>query len=149
VVEAARAHDLDAVARVNGDSPWLDPALLTEAVARMRAERPDLVTNLVPRRWPYGIAVEVAAVEALARAHATATAEDREHVTRALYGAPERFATLPLSSRVDEGSDVRLVVDTEEDLRRFEQLVRALGQPAALATTSAVVAAARALIRTP
>jgi spore coat polysaccharide biosynthesis protein SpsF len=145
VIEAARAHRLDAVARVNADSPWLDPDLLTAAIARMRAERPDLVTNLVARRWPYGVSAEVATVAALARAHAAADADDREHVTRRLYAQPEAFDTVALSSSEDAGSDVRLVVDTEDDLRSFERLVDTLGSRALDAPTTVVVAAARAL----
>jgi spore coat polysaccharide biosynthesis protein SpsF len=139
---AAHAHELDAVARVNGDSPWLDPELLGAAVARMRSEQPDLVTNLVPRTWPYGIAAEVATVAALARAHAAAGPQ--EHATAPLYADPEGFATVALTSPVD-AADVRLVVDTEEDLRHFERLVDVLGSGALEATTSAVVAAARTL----
>jgi spore coat polysaccharide biosynthesis protein SpsF len=142
MLDAARAHRLDAAARVNGDSPWLDPDLLSTAIARMRDEQPDFVTNLAPRSWPYGVAAEVARTSALARAHAGADADDREHVTRALYRDPDAFTTASLHAPSDAGSDVRLVVDTEQDLRRFEALIERVGPDA---PTALVVQAAREL----
>ena len=62
-----RPAGFDAVARVNGDSPWLDPELLDRAIALFRAEAADLVTNLLERDWPYGISAEVAELPIAAR----------------------------------------------------------------------------------
>src|SRR4051794_17111230 len=86
VIACAEHHGLDAVARVNADSPWLDPALLAQGVARMRATHCDLVTNVLERTYPYGVAVEVVSVAALLRSRELlGTVEDAEHVTRAIY----------------------------------------------------------------
>src|SRR6185312_7877584 len=91
-LKAAKAAGFDALVRVNGDSPLLDPALVAEGVALFRAGGADLVTNVRPRSFPKGQSVEVIAVAALAAAMAeTRDPADREHVTPFLYAHPERF----------------------------------------------------------
>lgn len=145
VIGAAEAGDFDAVARVNGDSPWLDPELLDRAIALFRAEAPDLVTNLLERDWPYGISAEVASVESLREIDAEAGAEDREHVTARFYSEPERFAILNIPSEHAAPAALRLTVDTEADGRLFSDLLDDLGAGAPLATSAEVIAAAQAL----
>jgi spore coat polysaccharide biosynthesis protein SpsF (cytidylyltransferase family) len=151
VVAAAEAHGLDAVARVNADSPWLDPELLSEAIARLRAGGADIVTNVFERTWPYGISAEVMTVDALRRARAlSGDPAEAEHVTRPIYARPESFSILNLrysGAAADNRGVVRLTVDTREDLRRFEQLVAALGERAERATTRELLATLRRLER--
>ncbi len=125
-VDAARDAGLAWAARVNGDSPLVDATLLRRALGRaLDPEHPpvDLVTNLRPRRHPYGMAVEWVRVRALSDLLPTFDEHEREHVTRGLY------ATLP-SGRIAglEGgdpawADVRTVVDTAEDLDRLRRFV--------------------------
>ena len=147
VLAAARANGLDAVARVNGDSPWLDPGLLSEAVAAWRRGGADVVTNLVERTWPYGVAAEVVSVDALARAIEDAPAEEREHVTQALYLRPEGFSILALPAADPPDPELRLTVDTEADLERFARLVALFPGRAAEVQTAEVAEAARNLER--
>lgn len=147
VVAAAEEHGLDAVARVNADSPWLDPELLARAIALMREGGRDLVTNVAERTWPYGISAEVVRVAALERARQMSDdREEAEHVTRLLYARPDSFSILNLRSSRDPVQDeraARFTVDTEADLRRFERLVSALGERAASAGTDELLATLR------
>lgn len=149
-LDAARLARLDAVARVNGDSPWLDPGLLGEAVRRFRAEEPDLVTNVLRRAWPHGVAAEVVRSDTLATIHADAGPDEREHVTRRLYRAPQGFHILELEPPPADTRrpDVCLAVDLERDLRRFERMVGILGPRVTEATTAEVIAAAMDVDRT-
>lgn len=151
VIAAAEAHGLDAVARVNADSPWLDPRLLSDAIARLRAGGADIVTNVWERTWPYGISAEVMTVEALRRARSlSGDPEEAEHVTRLIYARPESFSILNLrfgGTPVDNRGVARLTVDTEEDLRRFERLVAALGDRADSAGTDELLATLRRIER--
>lgn len=147
VLGAAREHRLDAVARVNGDSPWLDPELLSRAIASWREGGHDLVTNLAERTWPYGVAAEVVSVDALERAVAAAPPEEREHVTRPLYARPEGFSILALPAADPPDPELRLTVDTDADLERFARLVALFSGRAAEVQTAEVAEAARNLER--
>ncbi len=145
----AAEHGLDAVARVNADSPWLDPDLLTRAVALTREGGYDLVTNVLERTWPYGISAEVVTVAALRRAREnTDDPSESEHVTKLLYARPGEFSIHNIASDLDPGDVAAaggFTVDTEADLRRFERLVAALGERAATAGTHELLATARRL----
>lgn len=136
----ARVHGLDALARVNADSPWLDPTLLDDAVRLIRQGDWDLVSNVRIRTWPYGIASEVLTTSALERiCAATESPSDREHVTRYIYERPDMFAIRDLRSQDPSWAQVRLTVDTKEDFRRFSALREALGERADSVQTAELV----------
>lgn len=152
VLSCADEYGLDAVARVNADSPWVDRTLLGHAVAMIRTDQFDVVTNVFERTWPYGISAEVFRVASLRRARDLSDDPDeREHVTRGLYAHPTTFSILNLRSDLTPadgaGAGARFTVDTDEDLQRFERLVAALGERAATVETSELLATARRLER--
>ena len=115
------------IARVNADSPFLDPRLL-RAGAALITPGTDYVTNLIPRTYPYGVAVELLRVSALRRfADAGLTAEEREHATLALRTRlpAARIASLPPCPFAL--ADERLTVDTPHDLDRLRAIVKDAG----------------------
>ena len=59
LVAAAERRNADAFVRISGDSPLLDPDLVTQAVGLFRSKVPDLVSNVVVRTFPKGQSVEV------------------------------------------------------------------------------------------
>jgi spore coat polysaccharide biosynthesis protein SpsF len=125
----AEWFELDALARVSGDSPLLDPAIVDHAVELFEVSGVDLVTNVFPRSFPVGQSVEVMSRAALERVLAeTSDPEDREHVTRWMYANHDRFRILNFEHERGE-SDVRLAVDAPEDLRRIERIVAAMSTP--------------------
>jgi spore coat polysaccharide biosynthesis protein SpsF (cytidylyltransferase family) len=126
---AADSFGLDALVRISGDSPLMDPAIVDRAVELFSAGDLDLVTNVFPRSFPVGESVEVLSREALARMLAASSDRgDREHVTRYVDAHPESFRIRNFDYERDE-SAVRLAVDSEEDLRRIEAIVAAMTQP--------------------
>lgn len=128
VMACADHFDGDYFVRLNGDSPFLDYRLLTEALAKLKAGAPDLITNLLGRTYPYGIAVEIVKSAAYRRAISNFSDEaHREHVTSYFYSHLEGFLVESLTSSREDLLAMRLVVDTDEDLRRMGQLVLSLG----------------------
>ncbi len=122
-------HGLDAVARLSGDSPLLDPRLVERGIMLFEDQAPDLVTNVFPRSFPPGQSVEVFAAAAFARAWGMmAEPDDHEHVTRVFYRYPLRFAIRNFAAAEDL-SGVDLAVDTAADFRRIERLVEGLERP--------------------
>jgi len=139
----ADAHRLDALIRISGDSPFIDPALI-EAVADLFAAGPDteIATNVHPRSFPTGESVEVIARTALARIAAeTRDPADREHVTRYPYAHPARFRLANHAACGTNYGGLNLTVDTPDDVKRAEWMLAA-GADAA-APLAAVVATAR------
>jgi spore coat polysaccharide biosynthesis protein SpsF len=112
---SAVPNGCEAVVRLTGDCPLVDPDLVDHHIARF-TERPSpsrYVSNVVERTYPDGLDVEIMSRALLERAerHATTT-HDREHVTPWIQRhAEERIA---VTQPVDL-SDVRWVLDTPED----------------------------------
>jgi spore coat polysaccharide biosynthesis protein SpsF (cytidylyltransferase family) len=145
VLTCAESHGWRQFVRINGDSPFLDPDLIDNGIRRLVTEQLDIVTNVQPRTYPYGIAVEVFRTAAYRSGYERMReAAELEHVSRRFYAHNEeyRIGHLPLAGC--ECADVRLTIDTLEDLHRAAALVEHLGPDEETATWREVVAAYRA-----
>ncbi len=130
--------------RLNGDSPFPDPVLIDAGVRIALAEGADLVTNLRPRSYPYGVAVEVVRLGVFQAALPRFAPTEREHVTQHLYLNGERFRILPLPPASLPGLEsIRLTVDEPEDLSRIARIAEKLEGRLGCAGYLEVVAAAR------
>ncbi|HEX6445458.1 MAG TPA: glycosyltransferase family protein [Streptosporangiales bacterium] len=117
----------DAVARFTADCPLLDPSLVALAVSAWRAAPwLDYLSTALPRCVPRGMDVEVVRGDTLRAVDATATAHHRAHVTSAVYTDPERHRLLGLHLHPD-ASDLRVTLDTDDDLRLVRAVVDELG----------------------
>ncbi len=129
MAEAARAVDAATVARVSGDSPFLDPTPVDAVVEAFANGAADLVENHRRPGWPVGTAVEVLGRDTLERIAAAATdPRHREHVTLYAYESDDAIETahVPPSPEVS-APDLRLCVDTREDFQRAERIAAAVG----------------------
>lgn len=133
LLEAAEAAGLEALVRVNGDSPLLDQALVDHGVELFRQGGADLITNVHPRSFPRGQSVEVIGSASLRAALPRLSADDREHVTAGLYREPGRLAITNFDAGPDavgfDAGDVRLVLDTPDDARLIEGVLGAMRRP--------------------
>jgi spore coat polysaccharide biosynthesis protein SpsF len=126
LMQAARALGSDAFVRISGDSPLIDPAVVTHAVELFKLGGADLVTNVQRRTFPKGCSVEVIRTEILDSHLATCGREgDHEHVTTAFYRNPDIVRITNFSSGAAFGT-IQLAVDTREDLLRLEPIMRQL-----------------------
>lgn len=126
-VAAAGSEGCTIALRVNGDSPFVDPELLDEAVALLEATGSDVATTQRPRCRPYGIAAEAIRVAVLARLlESEATAEEREHVTAVLYRVAATLRIADLPPPATPAPSLRLTVDEPADLVRIAGILRAL-----------------------
>jgi spore coat polysaccharide biosynthesis protein SpsF len=127
-LDAAKGHT-GPVARLTGDCPLIDPAVVDEVV-RLYNRNPDCVyaSNVEPRSFPNGLDVEVVSRVVLEQvAQETSDPYDREHVTTYVRRHPERFRSTVLV-RNEDLSDLRWTVDTEEDLEFVREVVHRLGR---------------------
>ena len=127
-LSCAQFFGADYFVRANGDSPFLDPELISRGFVALHDDLPDLVTNLVGRTFPYGISVEIVSVSALEAVCQRDLEEDEaEHVTAFFYKNPTAFRIKFLTSERPELKVARLTVDTELDLRLSERIFERLG----------------------
>lgn len=113
-LQAARAHRADAIVRITGDCPLVDPELVDEVVRRFRAEGVDYYSNTAPPTYPDGLDIEVFTMAALEKAaQETASPYDHEHVTPYLRESG-RFSLASMQSEQDF-SALRWTVDEQAD----------------------------------
>jgi glutamate-1-semialdehyde 2,1-aminomutase len=80
--QAARHYKADAVIRVTGDCPLIDPHLVDAVIAEYQKGGVDYVSNTLPPTFPDGLDVEIFSFDALEKSARTATKpNEREHVT--------------------------------------------------------------------
>lgn len=124
VLACAQQHGWDWFARVNGDSPFTDPELLAEACEAAELGDFDLVTNLQPRSFPYGVSVELIRTQFYRQAYAQFRGPvDREHVTRYLYDRLADVRYINITHRGGDLSGERLTIDTPSELQAFRGFV--------------------------
>jgi len=113
----------DPLVRITADCPFTDPEVIERALAVHAASDADYTSNTLSRTYPDGLDVEVVARAALLAAAAEATElNEREHVTPFLQCHPDRFRLAAFCSGDDLG-DLRLTLDTAEDLARLRTVV--------------------------
>ena len=128
-LDTAERFGFSAFVRVCADSPLLDAELVSRAVERFRACECDIVTNVMPRTYPHGQSVEVVRTGTLRATWPRMNMpEHLEHVTSFFYEHRSEFSIVNLCAQRDM-SDLRLVVDTEEDLERFAWIVDRFDEP--------------------
>jgi spore coat polysaccharide biosynthesis protein SpsF (cytidylyltransferase family) len=138
-VEAARQFSLTEVVRATADNPAVDLDAPERTLALLRRTGVD---HVVEHGLPYGTAVEAISVEALCAAHAQATeAYDREHVTPFIRRDKRCRALDAIAPGHLRRPDVRLTVDTAEDLDRVRRVLGTL-ESGNLTPLAAIIAAA-------
>jgi len=126
---AACAGQADVIVRITADCPFTDPRLIDRIIAEFQRHRDlDYVSNtLPPRTFPRGLDVEVVSFKALERAWLEdGNAAWREHVTPYIYRHPELFTLHAVTNETD-CSDLRLTVDTAEDLELARRIYACFG----------------------
>lgn len=115
---AARKYNADTIVRVTSDCPFLDYKISEEIINFYLSNNEyDYVSNTIDRTYPRGLDTEVFSFSALETAYVEAKEKfQREHVTPYIWGNNRRFNIYSYKSSVDN-SDLRITLDTEEDLK--------------------------------
>jgi len=118
---AAHQVKADAVVRITGDCPLIDPVLVDQAVENFRSSGVDYLSNTAPATFPDGLDTEVFTVKALERAgKESKEAFDHEHVTPYLR-RPGLFKTTALK-HMEDLSGLRWTVDEPADFDVVSQV---------------------------
>jgi spore coat polysaccharide biosynthesis protein SpsF len=130
--------------RATADNPAVDIDSAARVIAAIEGLGAD---HVVESGLPLGAAVEAVRTSALYQAAAQARdAYDREHVTPFLYRNPARFlAVSPAAPESIRRPDLRLTVDTAEDLEFMRAVLARAGAPGTQASLAAIIRAADAV----
>ncbi len=123
--EAAEKFQPDIIIRATADNPLIDIGSIDRIVSALCTEKSDLCME---KGLPYGAATEAVTKEALAETHFRARApQHREHVTLYIKDHPEAFrSSYPVPPQAVCYPEIRVTVDTAEDLAFVDQLIRQL-----------------------
>ena len=122
-IHAAKKYEADAVVRITGDCPLVDPRLVEEVIDCYKKSAVDYVSNTNPATYPDGLDVEIFSIAALQKAHEEARASfDREHVTPYIRQSG-RFSRINVKHSEDL-SRFRWTVDEAADLEVIESIFR-------------------------
>ncbi|MCP4569147.1 MAG: hypothetical protein GY841_16355 [FCB group bacterium] len=122
------AYPCNAFVRVCGDSPLLDWRIVDRLVQIYRGKNPegkefDLVTNVGCPTTPAGQHAEVVNSDTFDRELVWwMSDEQREHVTKVFYDNEEFYDIFRVITK-----PLRMVVDTEKDMKRFQEWIEILG----------------------
>ena len=131
-LDAVEAFGLDAVVRLGGDSPLVDPGLVGRMLGEYRRRAPEYLSNTLDRCFPLGLDAEIfrAGVFRRIRDVVAGLPEDErrrneENVIVYLHQHPEQF---DLASYREEPvlPEARLTLDTPADFVLIERIYDAL-----------------------
>jgi spore coat polysaccharide biosynthesis protein SpsF len=140
VLGAARQFGADDLVALTGDNPLIDPQLVDDVVALYRTGGFDYVTTThmhhspqwgAERTFPVGVSIQVFSTDVLADVALRTTAPaEREHSSFAIYNDPSRYrlGALHASGKYADWRhpELRLTVDTQEDLTLIREVFRVL-----------------------
>ncbi len=126
-LDAASHFGFDTIVRATGDNPAVDIQASGRLLAALRASDADYACE---DGLPYGAGVEAVTVAALRRSAGVASdSADREHVTFHIKRNVQTFQLLRVAAPAPlRRPDLRLTVDTSEDLEYVRTLMTRTGR---------------------
>lgn len=125
---AAIATQADAILRITGDCPFVDPVLVDEMAQRYRDMYPacDVMTNWYPKAvWPDGLDLDVQSVEVLQRIAAVKDFPKEEYLGDMLKCGKFKWMVMPYIP--EDLSTLRLTLDTIEDHKAISSILQVIG----------------------
>ena len=131
---AAQTTSADIIVRVTADCPLIDPVLVDAVIEKLLSKDGvesndggfDYASNVQTRSFPRGLDVEALFADTLHRIGRLATSNaTREHVTSYITEHPSLFRIGHVLN-VRDDSDLRITVDTPEDLALVQRVDAAL-----------------------
>jgi len=126
-IEAAEEFEGDLIVRICSDSPLIDPKLSAEMIAQYKKRRDRYAMGIInaTSSYPFGCNTQVFSLETLKRIDPLATKDyERSHVTIYMEERPEEYPIFELKHPTENHSDIRVTVDTPEDMEFARQLYR-------------------------
>ncbi len=120
-VKAIKSYDVDYFFRINGDSPFIQPNIIQECIKIIEDERPDFLTNLLPRHFPYGISVESIKCQTFIDNYKYINNSSKycEHITTYFYDNLYKFKLSKYYKKDIFNPELHLTIDSEIDYKKI------------------------------
>lgn len=138
--QAAKKFSADIIVRITTDCPLIDPKII-DLVVRKHLNSTADYTRVSLKTFPRGLDTEVFSFKALEKSHREAKENyQREHVTTHICEHPEIFQLqyIEAEGRLSR-PELRLPVDTKEDLELIREIYRYLYKPGGIFYTEEVI----------
>ena len=132
-IRAAESVGVDYIARICGDTPFVDISLVDEMLKTLIDKKIDYVT-INRQTCESGFLSEAVTLKALKKADTlTSTVEDREHVTKFILNGNTIFSTQFLDVELNSSTNKkkRLTIDYPEDIQRANSIIDELNDKVA------------------
>jgi spore coat polysaccharide biosynthesis protein SpsF len=125
---AATKFKGDIIVRLTSDCPLIDPKVTDHTIKTHFRSKADYTTAEPNSGFPRGLDTEVLNFKSLERAYQEAKRDyEREHVTPYIYQHPELFKIQSVEATGKlRRPDLRLTIDTEEDLKLIKEIYKRL-----------------------
>lgn len=132
-LQAGAMFNAEAIVRVTADCLFHDPRLIDDVIERFRAHWPyyRAVSNWTTesgrksRSWSEGVDCEIYSMDLLGELRETQECP-REDFAAYVFGSIDRWKAGLVSCNLNDG-DVHLSIDTEEDVKQAEVMLKILG----------------------
>jgi spore coat polysaccharide biosynthesis protein SpsF len=121
-----RLSNADAILKVNGDCPAVDPAIMAMLVARYADGDVDYVSNKIVWTWPEGLSAEVISCGALEWCDRNLESEDDRELVANWIGSHRNIFRVASVEGASNLTRYRLTVDTQQDYERMSDLFSSL-----------------------
>lgn len=131
LLACAKKFNWDYFVRINGDNIFVDVESLNEMINLTLEKRPNFITNVPSRTFPYGMSVEIIRTKFYENLYKTKrfSSSDKEHVTKWLYEnlkSNEYLEYKNLDYKYIKRK--KLALDSKEDLDLIENILNSSGK---------------------
>jgi spore coat polysaccharide biosynthesis protein SpsF len=129
------------IVRITSDCPLIDPEVVDMVIQEHINSNADYTSNTIKRTFPRGLDTEVFNYNTIEAAYNKARKDyEREHVTPYIYENPEVFTLNSIEAKGKlNRPDLRLTLDTKEDLRLIREIFKGLYRPGRVIYTKSII----------
>ncbi len=121
--QASLKFPSDAIIRITGDNPLMDPNIVSDAIMEFEKQKPDILQ--VVKNYPVGMGFEIFTNEALQKAWQENSHEEQFVNPVAYMLESGEFKKVEMACSTDL-SAVRVTIDTEEDFEKVKKIFETL-----------------------
>lgn len=126
-VNVLQEYNYKSFIRISGDSPLINPRIISKAIKIYNNGKFDIVTNVFPRSYPKGMSVEILNKKILLNNYLKFDTVEKEHVTSHFYKNFKKFKIKNFSLRKSY-NDLNFSIDTKDDFKRISKILSLLNK---------------------
>lgn len=123
--ECCEKFNLDSFVRICADRPFLDYNLLKRMIKKFLLGKYDIVTNVFPKTYSYGLTCEIIKVSALNKIDKKKIKRgDTEHIFNYFYRNNKKFKIKNFYIKNQKNKNLKLSLDTKKDFYLFKKIYK-------------------------